>query len=71
MAGAAHDRVEDRLFLRGGAGDHTEDLGGRRLLIKGHREIAVACLQLFEKAHVLDGDHGLIGKGFEERDVRV
>ena len=35
--------------------------------------VAVCCskdfLQFFEQAHVLDGDHGLIGEGFEELNL--
>jgi hypothetical protein len=31
----------------------------------------VARLQLLEQPHVLDGDHGLVGEGLEQRDVLV
>ena len=34
------------------------------------REVAVAFLQFFEQPHVLDGDHGLVGEGFEQLDLR-
>ena len=32
-------------------------------------QVAVARLQLLEQPHVLDGDHGLVGEGLEERDL--
>ena len=31
----------------------------------------VRCLQLLEEAHVLDGDHGLVGEGLDQRDLLV
>ena len=40
-----------------------QDFGGRRLLLQSLGEIAVARLQFFEQAHVLHGDHRLVGKG--------
>ena len=45
-------------------------LGGG-LLLERLGEVAVARLQLREEAHVLDGDHGLVGEGLEERDLAV
>ena len=33
-------------------------------------QLAVARLQLGEQAHVLDGDHGLVGEGLQQRDLR-
>ena len=38
---------------------------GRRLLLEGLRQVAVARLQLLEQAHVLDGDDRLVGEGLE------
>ena len=36
--------------------------------------VAVCCskrfLEFLEQPHVLDGDHGLIGEGFEQLDLR-
>src|SRR5215471_5534848 len=37
----------------------------------GLREGLVLLLQLGEQAHVLDGDHGLVGEGLEEGDLLV
>jgi hypothetical protein len=31
----------------------------------------VTRLQLVERPHVLDGDHGLVGEGLEQRDLLV
>ena len=43
--------------------DDAQDLAGRGLLLQRLGEVAVACVELREQAHVLDGDHGLIGEG--------
>ena len=40
-------------------------------MLQRFREVAVARPQFLEQAHVLDGDHRLIGEGLEQRDVRV
>jgi hypothetical protein len=66
-----HDRLEDRGHIGGGAGDDTQDLAGRGLLLERLGQIAVADVQLVEEAHVLDGDDGLVGEGPEQLDVAV
>src|SRR5438477_9447961 len=65
--GASDDRVEDRLHVGLGPADDTQDLSCRRLLLKRLGEVAIARLQLLEQADILDGDHGLVGKGLEQR----
>ena len=67
--GALDDGVEDRLHVRGRAADDAEHLGRRRLMLQGLAQFRVALLDLFEQPHVLDGDHGLIGEGFEQLDL--
>ena len=62
-------RLEDRLEIERGPADHLEQLAGRRLLLEGDPQLAVARLQLREEADVLDGDHGLVGEGLEQRDL--
>ena len=62
-------RFEHWLQVEGGPPDHLEQLAGRRLLLEGHPQLAVARLQLFEQADILDGDHGLVGEGPEHLDV--
>ena len=52
-----------------GLADHPEDLRGGGLAIEGVGQVVVARLQLREQAHVLDGDHGLVGEGLEEPDL--
>ena len=64
-------RVEDRLEVEGGPPDHLEQLAGRRLLLEGDAQLAVACAQLGEQPHVLDGDDGLVGEGLEQRNLPV
>ena len=58
------DLVEDRRRVGDGAADGRKDLAGRPLLFEG-------LFGLVEQADVLDGDHGLIGKGPEQRDFVV
>src|SRR6266567_1028347 len=68
---ALHDRVENRLDVGRRAADDTQDLTRRRLLIERLGEVAVTSFQLVEEAHVLDGDHGLVGEGLEELDLAL
>ena len=63
------ERLEYRLQVERGPPDHLEQLAGRRLLLERDAQVAVACLQLPEQAHVLDGDDGLIGEGFQKLDL--
>src|SRR5207244_3595451 len=67
--GASDDRVEDRLDIRLRLADDAQDLAGGGLLVQRRGEFAVARLKLGEEAHVLDGDDGLIGEGFQQRDL--
>ena len=63
---ALDDRIEDRLHVRRRAADDAEHLGRCRLMLQRLAQFCVALLQFFEQPHVLDGDHGLVGKGFEQ-----
>ena len=67
--GVRDDRLEDRLQIRGGTADHPEDLGRRRLLVQRLRQRGVPLLELREEAHVLDGDHRLVGERLEEGEL--
>ena len=66
---ALGDRIKHRLNIRRRAGDDAEDFACRRLLLQRLCQIAVAFLQFFEQPHVLDGNDGLVGEGFEKRDL--
>jgi hypothetical protein len=68
---ALRHRVEHRLDVRRRARDHTEDVASGRLLGQGLGQLDVAHLQFLEQADVLDGDDGLVGEGFEQRDLIV
>ena len=68
---ALDDRIEYRLYVRGRTADDAEHLGSGRLMLKGLAQFCVALLDLREQPHVLDGDDGLICKGFEKRDLLV
>ena len=69
--GALDDGVEDRLHVRRRAADDAEHLGRCRLMLQGLAQFCVALLHLLEQSHVLDGDDGLVGEGFEELDLPV
>ena len=66
---ALDDSVKHRLHVRGRAADDTEHLGRRCLMLQGFAQFCVAFLEFFEQPDVLDGDDGLIGKGFEKSDL--
>ena len=67
--GALDDRVEHRLHVRWRAADDAEHLGRCRLMLQGLAQFCVALLEFLEQADVLDGDHGLVGEGFEKSDL--
>ena len=56
-----HD-IEDGLNIRRRAGDHAENLTRGSLLLQRF-------LELLEQPHVLDGDDGLVGEGFNQLDL--
>src|SRR5512145_2605277 len=64
-----HDDSKYRVNVSRRTRDHAEDLGGRRLLLQGFRQLAVPRLQLLEQPHVLDGDDRLMGEGLQELDL--
>ncbi len=68
---AGDDRVENRLHVGRRARDDAQDLARRRLLFQGLGEVRVARFQLLEQAHVLDGDHRLVGERLEQGDLLV
>ena len=61
--GILRDHIQYRLNIRRRAGDDTQDFTRRRLLLQ-------RLLEFLEQPHVLDGDHGLVGEGFEQLDLR-
>ena len=68
---ALDDGVEHRLHVGRRAADDAEHLGRCRLMLQGLAQFCVALLQFFEQPHVLDGDDGLIGEGFEKLDLFI
>src|SRR5437899_2373639 len=58
LHGASDDRVEDWLHIGLRLADDAQNLSGCRLLLKRLGQVAIACLQLLEEPHVLDGDDG-------------
>ena len=58
------DCVEHRLHIRRRAADDLEDVGRGRLPLQ-----RLFCF--VELPHVLDGNHGLVGEGLEQLDLRV
>src|SRR5262249_11515091 len=67
--GALDDRVEDRLNVRRRTADNAEHLGRCRLMLQGFAQFRVALLDLLEQPHVLNRDHCLVGKSFEELNM--
>ena len=65
LSRALDDGVEHRLHVRGRAADDAEHLGRCGLMLQGLAQFRVALLDLLEQPDVLDGDHGLSGKGLE------
>ncbi len=61
--GIFRDRIQHRLNIRRRAGDDTQDFTRRSLLLQRF-------LEFLEQPDVLDGDHGLVGEGFEQLDLR-
>ena len=57
-------RVEHRLEIKTRAANDLEHLGGGCLLLQRFA-------QLVEQPRILDGDHGLIGKGLEQSDLSL
>ena len=67
----SEQRVEDRLQIERRAADDLEHIRGRGLLLQRFGQVARARLHLVEQAHVLDRDHGLVGKGLQEVDLAL
>src|SRR4030095_5660273 len=63
---ALADSIEHRLHVGRRAADDAEHLGGCRLMLQRLTQFCIALLDLLEEAHILDGDYGLVGEGFEE-----
>ncbi len=66
---ALDDSIEYRLHVGRRAADDAEHLGRRRLMLQRLAQFRVAFLDFFEQPHVFDGDHRLVGKGFEKSDL--
>src|SRR5262245_63490971 len=69
--GALHDSVEHRLHVGRRTADDPKHLGRRGLMLQRLAQFRIAFLDLFEQAHVCDGDHGLVGKSFKEGNLFV
>jgi hypothetical protein len=61
--GILRDDVQHRLDVRRRAGDDAKNLTGRSLLLQGF-------LEFLEQTNILYRNHGLIGEGFEQSDLR-
>jgi hypothetical protein len=78
LGGALRDGLEHGLGIRRRVRDYAKNVRGRRLLLQrfGHlgmcvRQRDILLLQLREQPHVLDGDHRLVGEGFEEGNLAL
>ena len=59
---ARDNRIEHRLHVRRRAADDAEHFGCCSLMFQRLAQFRVALLQFFEQPHVLNRDHGLVGK---------
>src|SRR5262245_30749914 len=66
---ALDDGIEDWLHICGRPADDVKHLGCCRLMLQSLTEFCVALLDFLEQPHILDGDHGLVGEGFEKGDL--
>src|SRR6266566_1832322 len=64
-------RIEHRLQLAGRRADDAQNFGGRRLLLQRFAELTAARLNLVEQTHVLDSNHGLVGKRGDQLDPLI
>src|SRR5215467_8316396 len=60
---------KNRLYLGLRHADDAQDVTGRGLCVECSGQIPVACLQLPEQPHILNGDDRLVGEGLEEGDL--
>src|SRR5262245_58207249 len=60
---ALYDGIQYRLHVCRGAADDAQHLSSCRLVLQRFAQLCVTLLDLLEQSHVLDGDHGLVGKG--------
>ena len=67
---AGDDRRQHRLEIERGA-DGAPNFTQRRELIDRPRQVLGAGFEFLEESGVLDRDHGLVGKGLEERDLAL
>ena len=61
--------VEYRLHVSGRTADDAEHLGRCRLMLQCLAQFRVTFPEFLEQPHVLNGDHRLVGEGFEESDL--
>ena len=62
--GILRDNIQYRLDIRRRAGDDAQNFARRGLLFQ-------RLVEFLEQPHVLDGDHRLIGKGFDQRNLAL
>src|SRR5262245_1215504 len=68
---ALDDCIKHRLHVRGRSADDAEYFGSCSLMLQSLAQFCVPFLDLFEEPDIFDGNHRLIGEGFEERDLLV
>src|SRR5262249_42426227 len=66
-----NDGVNDGLKIKLRAADDTKDVTSRCLEFERLLQLALACLLCLKQSRVLDGDHGLVGKGLEKLDLSL
>jgi hypothetical protein len=71
LACAFDDGLENRPDIGRGGRDHAKDVAASGLVSQRLLQLAGLCLDLIEQPHILDRDHGLVGKGRNQFDLFV
>src|SRR5262249_54179479 len=67
--GIFRDYVQHRLDVSRRAGNYTQNLTRRSLMLQGLTQFSVALLDLLEQANILNSDDGLGSEGFKQLDL--
>src|SRR5690348_8882094 len=66
---ALDDGIEHRLHIRRRTADDSEHLGRCGLMLQGFAQFCVALAEFLEQPHILNGNDGLVGEGFQKSDL--
>src|SRR6185503_13374443 len=61
--------IQHRLDVRRRAGDHSQNLARRRLLLQSFSKLTVTSIELIEQPHILDSYHCLVSESLKQLNV--